>query len=224
MRGSHIINDATMGVSVLDISDQTALDKRLEYIRSKAQAIQGWTFDDAGVALYKFASVHSPNGIVVELGSWKGQSTLWLGYGIEDRSDGGRVYAVDTWQGSFEEEKHKKYLEGYSENQLYEEFIQNMKNNGLDQITVPIRGDTLEVARQWPLDTRIGLLHIDASHEYEEVRRDFEFWSPHVLTGGFIVFDDVPYWPGPTRLITELPKWYRQIGVTNNKMIFVKNY
>ena len=72
----------------------------------------------------------------------------------------------------------------------------------------------------WPADRQIGVLFIDADHNYEAVRRDFEFWSPFVAPGGYIVFDDVPNWHGPTRLITELPKWYRFLKAKHNLMAF----
>lgn len=172
--------------------NQQKLDERLEYIKGKVQPVQGWTFDDAGVALYKLANFYSPNGTVVELGNWKGKSTLWLGYGIEDRMDKGKVYAINTWEESPDEDNHRAFLKDYNENQLYEEFSQNIHDNSLDHIVIPIRGDTANVSKQWNLDLKIGLLHIDASHEYEAVRRDFEFWSPYVMNQGIIVFDDVP--------------------------------
>lgn len=146
-----------------------------------------------------------------------------MGYGIHDRIEGGRIYAVDTWKGTPTEDSHKELLEGYKENQLYEEFMQNMGDNSLENIVVPIVGDTIEVARQWPLELGIGLLHIDASHDYEAVRRDFEFRSPHIINNGIVVFDDVQEWQGPARIITELPRWYRHFGVATNKMIFIKN-
>ena len=53
---------------------------------------------------------------------------------------------------SLEEEGHKKILEGYGGNQLYEEFVQNMNDKELDLIVIPVIGVTFEVARQWPMN------------------------------------------------------------------------
>lgn len=75
-----------------------------------------------------------------------------------------------------------------------------MSNAGVGKFIEPLREDTVHVSREWPLDRKIGLLHIDASHEYADARNDFEFWSPFVMKGGFIVFDDVPLWPEPADL------------------------
>ncbi|MEW6065209.1 hypothetical protein P378_10760 [Desulforamulus profundi] len=39
---------------------------------------------------------------------------------------------------------------------------------------------------------------------------------------GFIVFDDVPSWPGPTKVVSELPGWYRQVSIRHNQCIVQK--
>ena len=40
-------------------------------------------------------------------------------------------------------------------------------------------------------DGSIDLLHIDGSHEYEEVKSDFEKWLPKVKKGGRILIHDI---------------------------------
>ena len=87
-----------------------------------------------------------------------------------------------------------------------------MARLGLSELVVPLRMSTVEASRQWAGGENIGLLFIDASHDYLAVRRDFEMWSPLVCGGGFVVFDDVPAWPGPTRVVSELPRWFRMFG------------
>ena len=57
-----------------------------------------------------------------------------------------------------------------------------------------IEGDTVAVGLAWrdPAMSRpIDLLHIDADHGYDAVRLDFEAWSPHVRSGGAVMFHDV---------------------------------
>lgn len=72
--------------------------------------------------------------------------------------------------------------------------------------------DTISATREFEVNFKIGLLFLDASHEYLDVRRNFEFWSPKVMTGGYIVFHDAAdCWPGVKRVVSELPKWYRKI-------------
>ena len=196
--------------------NQEDLIARLSEIGPQIELIQGWLHQNAGTMLYQFACLHAPTPTVVELGSWKGRSTAWLGCAIRQRGEG-RVHAIDTWQGTATETEHADLLKGYGPDQLYEEFLANMQSLGIGDVVEPWRMTTIEAARCWDRGASIGLLHIDASHEYAAVRADFEHWAPFVAPGGYIVFDDVPSWPGPTQLITELPRWYVYAATSPNQ-------
>lgn len=184
------------------------LQDRLTVIRQKVAAVQGWVTDEAGTNLYLLARFHAPSGIIVELGSWRGRSTIWLAHAVQHRGHG-KVYAVDTWEGTGNGGACLPLLQNYKENQLFDEFYHNLNVAGIASHVEPIVGNTGEVLQQLNWNQPIGMLFIDADHEYESVLRDFEMWSPFVMKGGFIVFDDVPAWPGPTRLVNELPSQYR---------------
>ncbi len=196
--------------------DKHAVLARLKDIGPAIQSIQGWLDPNAGGVLYQIARLQSPTAVVVELGSWKGRSTGWLATGIKDRGVG-RVFAVDTWRGTETEELHKRMLAGYAPDELFREFRANMQQLGVADIVEPMQMTTLEAAAAWPHGACIGVLHIDASHEYEDVRADFEAWERYVAPGGFIVFDDVPSWPGPTRFVQELPPSYEFFTASPNQ-------
>ena len=51
-----------------------------------------------------------------------------------------------------------------------------------------IEGDFNEVAQTW--DKTIDILHIDGSHKYEDITRDFETWSKFVTDNGIILLHD----------------------------------
>jgi len=200
---------------------EAALEARLEELAASIAPIQGWLDKEAGKFLYRMARFGAPVPNVVELGSWKGRSTAWLASGVRDRG-AGRVYAVDTWKGTEGEPILEDLLTGYGEGQLYREFASNLESRGLLEFVEPVRSDTLTAARNWDPAKKIGVLFIDADHSYQAVRADFEFWSPYVEVGGFVVFDDVPGYWGPSRLATELPKWYSMAGMSPNNFIFIK--
>ncbi len=203
----------------METEQHEALNERLREVAQVAQSVHGFINEHAGALLYQFARFFTPVPTVVELGSWRGRSTIWLAAGLLDRGEG-QVHAVDTWQGTPHEPEHQSLLADYGPDDLFTEFWGNMMSAGLADRVEPIRASTLEAARGWPGDRQIGVLFIDADHNYEAVRRDFEFWSPFVAPDGYIVFDDVPDWHGPTRLITELPKWYRFLSARHNLMAF----
>ncbi|HWI51129.1 MAG TPA: class I SAM-dependent methyltransferase [Symbiobacteriaceae bacterium] len=186
------------------------LRRRIAEVAACADSIQGWLRRAEGACLYETARFRAPSPVVVELGAWKGRSTAWLAFGVKDRGEG-HVYAVDHWQGS-DEEPHRRLLQSYGDDQLFREFQSNLDRLGLTDHVTPIKLNTMAASRSWPVERPIGLLFIDASHEYGDVKRDFEYWSPLVSPGGFILFHDVRTWPGPTRLVGELPAWYRHAG------------
>ena len=202
--------------------DRNAVKARLAEIGPAIDAIDGWMDPNDGGVLYQLARFVAPQPSVVELGCWKGRSTAWLAHGLRDRG-AGRLVAVDTWAGTSNEPEHARRLAGYAPDQLFEEFRANLRGLGLEPLVEPWRMTTLEAARRWDRGALIGLLHIDADHAYEAARADFEHWSPHVMRGGLVVFDDVPTWPGPTRLVTELPRWLRFYASTANQMVFIRD-
>lgn len=182
-------------------------ETRVNEIRELVKDIQGWCA--GGPDLYDLVRNWPSPPVVVELGSWKGLSTAWLGLAIKDRG-GGRLVAVDTWEGTASERVHREMLKDYGPDGLFTEFTANMEKLGIE--VEAFRGTTKEGAEWWrgPID----ILHIDAAHDYKCVREDFERWSPHAR---LIVFDDVPGWPGPSRVIQELPRWWRYAGSSNGK-------
>jgi predicted O-methyltransferase YrrM len=201
--------------------DAAAVESRLAALAADIQPVHGWLHAEAGKVLYQLARFHAPVPTIVELGSWKGRSTCWLASGIRDRGEG-HVYAVDTWKGTQNEAIHGELLKDYEPDQLKREFEANLATRGLRDVVTPIVGDSAKAVRQWDPDRPIGVLFIDADHEYSAVRRDFECWSPFVTEGGFIVFDDVPSLIGPSRLISELPRWYSVWGMSPNNWIVIK--
>jgi hypothetical protein len=48
----------------------------------------------------------------------------------------------------------------------------------------------------------IAVLHLDGNHDEAAVAQDFALWGPHVLPGGWIIFDDYnwPHGDGPRRV------------------------
>ena len=69
--------------------------------RTAAAAVDGWLNETQGEALFDAAARCSGRGAIVEIGSWKGRSTIWLAYSA--RVAGQRVFAVDPHVNSRED-------------------------------------------------------------------------------------------------------------------------
>ncbi len=93
----------------------------------------------------------------------------------------GHVYGIDNFIGDdFVGEDTERYKY---------DFV-SMKREKLhlqDTITF-IEGTFDEVAETW--DKKIDILHIDGSHHYEDVKKDFETWSKFVSDDGVVLMHD----------------------------------
>jgi len=164
----------------------------MKEIKKIVEKIDGWLSGEEGKLLYNLARNCKGNGVIVEVGSWKGKSTVWLGKGSKGGSNV-KIYAVDPHSGSSE------IKESYGEIQSYEDFKSNIKKAKIDDIIVPIVKTSEEAAKNF--DEPIELIFIDGAHEYDFVKLDFELWFPKVIKGGIMVFHDTVGYDGPKNVI-----------------------
>lgn len=143
--------------------------------------VPGWLTDEEGEALYELARACTGKGVIVEIGSWKGKSTICLGVG----SRGGSsvpIYAVDP---------HADYRFG--------DFKANVDRAGIADLVQPIASLSQPAADDF--HEPIELLFVDGSHEYDLVLEDFEKWVPKVVPGGWVAFHDTTWTPGPRKVV-----------------------
>lgn len=132
-----------------------------------------------GEVLYHLAL--KSKGKIVEIGSWKGKSTIWLAKGSEAGSRQ-KVYAIDPHTGSEEERGDGKAV------WTFDAFQQNISHADVAKYVVPIIKTSLEGIYDVP--GRIGLVFIDGATDYESVKKDFEAWIPKIAVGGIVAFHD----------------------------------
>jgi len=161
-----------------------------------SQQVEGFLSRHEGVLLWHLATSRVGHGLIVEVGSWKGKSTIWLASGSK-LAGNEKVAAIDPHTGS---QEHK---ERYGLVFTYDEFISNMKKFGVSDWVVPIRETSRAAAENWAGDIR--LVFIDGSHGYEDVREDFQLWFKRLEFGGRLALHDSYLIPGgPSRLVGEL--------------------
>lgn len=148
------------------------------------------TEDEVGY-LHRLGQLNPGKGVIVEIGSWKGKSTISLARGSM-AVGGEEVYAVDP---------HKPLAEeGYVED-TEAEFRRNVRDSGVEERVVPLVMTSEEAAKGWNKPVR--LLWIDGDHRYEQVKKDFLLWEPHVVEGGIIAMHDTIRKKGPKRVLWE---------------------
>lgn len=135
----------------------------------------------------------SVNGPIVEVGSYCGRSTVWLGAAA--RTTGRTVFAVDHHMGSEENqpgwEWHEPDLVDPHTGRMdtLPHFRRTIVDAGLTDVVVAVVGNSPVVARQWT--TPIAALFIDGGHGVEPATADYESWTPHVAPGGALIIHDV---------------------------------
>jgi len=160
---------------------------------------EGMLHDDEEDLLYDLAKACTGRGVIVEIGSYKGRSTICLGMGS---LEGNKVpiYAIDPHDGR--DPHDSRTHTGAS---TLSEFLNNVHRAGLDDIIHPIVDQSENVASSFALP--VELLFIDGDHAYESVQRDFSMWAPKVIENGVIALHDTRCYEGPRKIAAE--KMYR---------------
>jgi predicted O-methyltransferase YrrM len=171
-----------------------------------ARQIDGWLAESEGCELFQLAKNHTPHfrPRVVELGSWKGKSSVLLAGGLLGKENP-KLYCIDPFGRDESDDYQRRYYEPLLAGEarpIQEIFLQNMKDCGVAKVAVAIKGYSFDLAEGW--SEPIDFLFIDANHEYEAAARDFRMWSPFVKEGGIVALHDANgAWPGPTRVVEE---------------------
>jgi predicted O-methyltransferase YrrM len=140
-----------------DLMDHSAVQE----VQKIADSVEGWLGKREGPYLYQLAKVGSRLGAIVEIGSWQGRSTIWLGRGSET-VNGYEIYAIDPHVGG-PRRQHNVSTE--------KAFRENIQRAGLAKKVVPIVALSSDALKGW--SRPIGMLWIDGDHRYEAVSGDF---------------------------------------------------
>lgn len=145
-----------------------------------------------GLALYDLAAGLRGGSVIVEIGSYCGKSTVYLGAGA--RVSGATVVTVDHHRGSEEmqagwEHHDADLVDGDGRMDSLPALRRTLADTGLDDVVVAVVGESGTVGAVW--STPAAAVFIDGGHGSEPAHRDFDTWSPHVAPGGFMAIHDV---------------------------------
>ena len=155
----------------------------LSRLKELIAGVPGWLTDEEAETLYRLGKGCRGTGVIVEIGSWKGRSTICLALGSK-AGNAVRVYAIDP---------HADYRFG--------EFKTNIERAGIEDLVTPIASLSQPAADNF--EEPVELLWIDGSHEYELVKEDFEKWVPKVVEGGTVAMHDTTWTEGPRRVAAD---------------------
>lgn len=145
--------------------------------------IHGW-FDYEQLYSSAVSQFKKEKGIFVEVGSWKGKSISYLAVEIINSKKNIELYSVDTFLGGPELQKDEEIIN----KTLYSIFTQNIKP--VKDVVNVLHMPSVEASKKFE-DESIDFLFLDASHEYNDVLDDLNFWYPKVKTGGVFAGHDI---------------------------------
>ena len=94
--------------------------------------IGGWLTKAEGIFLFNISQKIKSENIIIEIGSWKGKSTICLGNGSKNGNKS-KIFAIDPHTGSSE---HKKI---FNKVDTFNNFKENIKKAGINNLIYPIR-------------------------------------------------------------------------------------
>ena len=148
----------------------------------------------------KMVHEHPSGSHFVEVGSWKGKSSAYMGVIIANSNKGIKFDCVDTWLGSTE---HIEIMKNLGNDLLYSTFINNMKP--LEGYYNAVRMSSVDASKTYKNES-LDFVFIDASHECERVKEDIEAWFPKVKIGGYLAGHDYDlYFPDVEKAVNESP-------------------
>jgi hypothetical protein len=165
-------------------------------LRSIALATKGFMPAEEGDALFEAACAGGttpPGHVFVEVGSYCGRSTVWLGAAA--RLSATTLYAVDHHGGSEENqvgwEWHDPTLVDVTTQHIntLPFFEHTIATCGLNDVVRAVVGDSPSIASTW--SRPVAFLFIDGGHGSNAARDDYQAWTPHVAVGGLLAIHDV---------------------------------
>ena len=156
------------------------------------ETVKGFLHPDEGAALHEAALTRAPLGLCVEIGSYCGKSTVYLGAAC--RQAGGVLVAIDHHRGSEENQPGEEYfdpdladLSGGMSSLAH--FRDTLSRAGLEDCVVPVLTRS-ELAAQ-TIAGPVSFVFIDGGHSMPAAMADYRNWATRVMTGGTLAIHDV---------------------------------
>lgn len=165
------------------------MELNIELIRET----KGFLDHDEGLRLYEIALEASRFGPCLEIGSYCGKSTIYLGTAC--RVNRSVLFTIDHHRGSEEQQPGEAYFDP----ELFDErsrkidtfpFLRNtLSSANIEDSVAPIVCRSEVAARMW--GTPLSLVFIDGSHTYESAFIDYNAWSRHIIPNGYLIIHDI---------------------------------
>jgi len=160
---------------------------------------KGFLSSDEGIGLNSYAKKASQLGPGLEIGSYCGKSTLYLGTGFKEKNE--VLFTIDHHRGNEEQQPGEEYFDP----DLFDDRIgkidtlkflrTTLERAKLEDTVIPIVSRSQTVSKSWR--TPLSLVFIDGSHTFESADTDYRCWTPHIIDQGYLLIHDI--FPDPSQ-------------------------
>lgn len=159
----------------------------------KFDSIKGFLELNEGIALYEEVKRVSKNNFCVEIGSYCGKSTCFIGQACKENKS--KLITIDHHKGSEEQQLGELYFDA----EVYDEKLgrvntlplleKNLAKFDLEDIVKPLVMDSISASKI--VENNADLIFIDGSHTFESAESDYELWKNKIKKGGTLAIHDV---------------------------------
>src|SRR5205823_2540274 len=172
------------------------LSQSIDAAWDRVRAAPGFLTEREARFLALVAACSPAQGVILEIGSFKGKSTVGLA-SIARRYGLGRVIAVDPHTAPSVTDPDLG-----SQSSSWDDFLGTLRSAGLEGAVEPHRAFSRDLARDW--SRAIRFLWIDGDHTYRGAKEDLALFRRHVADRGIVAFHDVLHsFEGPIRVFVE---------------------
>ena len=159
--------------------------------------VKGFLDPIEGEALYSYAKHYVRNDPCLEIGSYCGKSSVYLGSAVKE--NGQKLYSIDHHKGSEEQQPGEEYFDSDLINaegngiDTLPFFLETIEKSKLDKFVIPIVSTSEEAYQDFTLN--FDMVFIDGGHSEKAAQKDYELWSQRITKGGLLAIHDV--FPNP---------------------------
>ena len=159
--------------------------------------VKGFLDPIEGEALYLYAKQYVKNDPCLEIGSYCGKSSVYLGSAVKE--NGQKLYSIDHHKGSEEQQPGEEYFDSDLINaegngiDTLPFFLETIEKSKLDKFVIPIVSSSEEAYQDFTLN--FDMVFIDGGHSEKAAQKDYELWSKRITKGGLLAIHDV--FPNP---------------------------
>lgn len=150
----------------------------------RVSGVDGWLTDDQARSLFECAARVDAPGRIVEIGSFRGRSTIVL---ASAAPAGVELVAIDP-HGGGDRGPQEIGPDAQRGDEDHAAFERNLAGAGVRERVRHVR--TFSQTALAEVEGEVDLLYIDGAHRYRPAREDIELWGARVGPGGTMLMHD----------------------------------